>query len=322
MGNINIDYLLKEFYDGKSIEELAIKYGMTWSSMYQIIGNRLPCKKELSELEEEEILFMYNNGMSATKIGERFKICHKLVNKILDKYGIERKYNGVRKWKLNEDYFDVIDNQNKAYILGFLYADGYNDLNKKTVRLQLRYDDKEILEKINKELGSNRPLKRVNCSSKIAKNGYISKDMYSLEVYGNKICNSLENKGMTQGKSLTLNFPNFLNQDLIRHFIRGYYDGDGSFSYSNANASRRYQGTITITSTEQFCEDCLWHMRNELGIGGSIVDASCHNGITKVLAIGGNKQCKKVLDWFYNDAILFLERKHNKYINAYYSNAA
>lgn len=31
-----------------------------------------------------------------------------------------------KKYELNENYFNVIDSHEKAYILGFIYADGYN----------------------------------------------------------------------------------------------------------------------------------------------------------------------------------------------------
>lgn len=319
----NLDNLIyKRFLNGETVESLMEEFNMTWSNLYQIVGNRLPCVKKLSAEEEHEIVTKYLSGMSTTRIGISLMISHKLVNKILDKYGVSRTNNGVRKWSLKEDYFDCIDTQNKAYILGFLYADGYNDVKKKAIRLQLRYDDKEILEKINLELGSNRPLKFINCSCKVAKNGFVSKDMYSLEVYGTHICDSLNNLGMTQGKSLTLKFPVFLDDDLIRHFIRGYFDGDGSFSYSNANSSQRYQGLVTITSTENFCLECLSYIRSKINVGGSIFDSSCHNGITKVISIGGNVQCKLFLDWLYEDSEMYLKRKHDKYLNAYYPNAA
>jgi len=46
--------------------------------------------------------------------------------------------------------------------------------------------------------------------------------------------NTLNDLGCTPRKSLTLKFPDiniFKSKDLIRHFIRGYFDGDGCFSY-------------------------------------------------------------------------------------------
>lgn len=318
MDNIEKDNIFNKFCNGKSVDSLAKEYSMARSKIYQIIDGRLPCVKHLSKDEEMFIVDSYISGMSSMKIGEELKIGHKLVNKILDKHGINRKHNGVRKWTLNEHYFDCIDSQNKAYILGLLYADGYNGMDKSTIRLQLQDCDVDILKLINEELNSNRPLRFINCSSRVASNGYISKDMYSLEVFSSYMCKTLNNIGVTQNKSLSLTFPIISDRSLYRHFIRGYFDGDGSFCYSNKNASKRYQGLITITSTASFCEDCLDILRQDLNIGGSIFDASCHNGITKVLTISGNRQCKKVLDWLYVDADLYLKRKYEKYLKAYY----
>lgn len=314
MDKIEKEKIYYRFINGTDIQSLADEYNMTWSAMYQIIGNRLPCSLELTHEVELSIVEKYQAGNSSTKIAEQYKISHKLVNKILDKYEVRRVHNGVRKWNLCETYFDKLDTQNKAYILGFLFADGYNDIGKSTIRLQLRWDDKDILTKINQELESDRPLKLINCSNRVALNGYISQDMYLLEVYSRHLCDTLASLGMVQNKSLVLRFPEFHDTSLYRHFIRGYFDGDGSFSRST-----RYSNSIvTLTSTYDFCKRCLDIMQSELGIGGAIYDASCHNGVTKVLSVSGNVQCKKILDWLYDGATLYLQRKHDKYIQNYY----
>ena len=316
------DRLFYRFINGESIADLACEYGMRWSSMYQIVGGRLPCVVDLTNEDKNKIIEMYLSGYSTTRIAEHFMVSHKLIGRILDENDIKRIHNGVRKWNLNEHYFDSIDTQNKAYILGLLYADGYNGINKSTVRIQLQYTDVELLKQISREIESDKPLKYINCSSKVASNGFISKDMYQLEAFSSHMCHTLDAIGMHQNKSLILEFPRFENKSLARHFIRGYYDGDGSFTYSNANSAKRFQGLITITSTESFCEECLTILRKEIGIGGGIYDASCHNGITKVITISGNRQCKNVLDWLYFDADMYLHRKYDKYINAYYPSAA
>ena len=49
--------------------------------------------------------------------------------------------------KINKNFFNKIDTEEKAYFLGFLYADGYNNTDRNSVALSLKEDDKEILEK-------------------------------------------------------------------------------------------------------------------------------------------------------------------------------
>ena len=120
--------------------------------------------------------------------------------------------------QFNHNYFKTIDTEEKAYILGFLYADGYNS-DKQVVITQLE-QDVDILEKINKALDADNQIKRKlqSINNKIVcQLCYSSIDM----------CTDLTNLGCFRNKSLACTFPTFLDKSLIRHFIRGYFDGDG-----------------------------------------------------------------------------------------------
>lgn len=268
-----------------------------------------------SEKQEKEIIDMYTNqNMSTVKIGKEFNCGHKVIAKVLERYGIPRTGVGNRKYSLNEHYFDVIDTPNKAYILGFLYADGCNFPKKQTISMSLEEKDKEILEKIRLEIGSDKKLEFIEQSKRKDKdNDYHYNDCWRLLMFSSHMCSILSNHGMVPAKSLILEFPKHLDKSLLSHFIRGYYDGDGSLYFHKANRGRD-QATITITSTENFCIDCLNIIRENTGIGGNIYDASSHNGITKVLTIGGNQQAIKFFDWLYKDAELYMKRKHDLYI--------
>ena len=275
-------------------------------------ANKKPKYNEIIFTHEQEtqIIDMYvNHKKSTVAIGNEYNVSHKTIARLLDKHGIERSNRG-RKYFFDEHYFDNIDTPNKAYILGLLYADGYNSMDKYTVRIQLQYTDKSILEMIRKELRYEKPLKYIKCSDKISSNGFVSKDMYQLEFYSKHMCETLSKYGMVQNKSLILEFPNFLDEKLYPHFIRGYYDGDGSLC-NHYTKNGWFQSLLTITSTESFCIKCLEIIRKFSGItGGGIYDASSHNGITKVISISGTNQTKKLLTWLYEDAELFLERKY------------
>lgn len=76
-------------------------------------------KYNFTEKQIEDIIDMYvNQHMSSVKIGEKYECSHKPILKILEENGIDRVRNGVRKYAINEKYFDYIDTQDKAYILG------------------------------------------------------------------------------------------------------------------------------------------------------------------------------------------------------------
>lgn len=310
--------IIEQYKNGKTFEDLIKIYSSKWSDIYDVISVSFERKyNNLSKLQKKQIVTMYNKGLSTTQIGEKLKIYHKLVANVLQENGIERTGNNLRKYQLNEHYFDEINTPNKAYILGFFYADGCNIMNKSTIAMSLEEKDREILEKIRLEIGSERELEFIEQSKRKDKdNNYHYKDMWRLLLFSSHMCKALEKLGMMPNKSLQLKFPEWLNEDLYSHFIRGYFDGDGSlYMYQKKNG--KYQPTLTITSTKDFCERCLEILRNKTGVGGGIYDSSSHNGITKVLSIGGFVQLDKLLNWLYKDADLYMKRKYDIYNNQF-----
>lgn len=312
----NIDNITKEdirfdFNNGLTKNELCHKYNdITWSKLFQIIEIELRNNiSDLSNDDKQDIINLYQNAVPTTDLALKYKINHKKIAKFLRENNIPKNPLIGRTYYVNEHYFDKIDAPNKAYILGFLYADGNNCVQKSTVRMGLQECDKEILDKINKELQNEVPL------TFHKKNRWNDCDMYLMNIYSIQICNMLSYYGCIPNKSLKLVYPTFLNDDLHRHFIRGYYDGDGSLHGQIPNNRRTLQATVTLTSTGSFCKTAQQIIREKVGVlGGNIYDASCHNGATRVLSFGGSRQVEKFLDWLYDGADLYLQRKHDRYI--------
>lgn len=315
------DDIINDYKKGIDVEEILNKYDITFSKLYTIVCPILKYSvTNISDSDASAICDMYKNGLSTTKIGIKVGIYHKVVANILETNGIKRTNNGKRKWHLNETYFDEIDTPNKAYILGLLYADGYNSLDKGTVCISLEKTDRELLEKIRIELGSEKPLQLIKCEDHVASNGYVSNDMYKLTVYSMYMCRTLEKYGVFQNKSLILEFPTWLDKTLINHFVRGYFDGDGSYCHHKVNRKTskmaHYQDVVTFTSTYDFCNELLSILRNNGTIsGGGVYDASNHNGITAVLSISGRRQIMSLFNWMYKDAELYMARKYNKLVS-------
>lgn len=264
-----------------------------------------------SENEEKNIIDLYQNkNMSTVKIGKKYGCSHKKIAKVLEAYNIPRTGVSRRKYRINENFFDKIDNQDKAYILGFLYADGCNYKPKQTVSMSLQEEDFDILEKIRVCMGNEHPLEYIDYSNK-HDFGYTYKNQYRMLIFSKHMCDSLDNIGMTPNKSLTLEFPR-IDKELYRHFIRGYFDGDGSVYQSFVNENNK-PVTLTITSTLLFLEKIKQIISDELGIYAGIYDASNHNGITKVLSMS-TEASNIFLDWLYLDANLYMQRKYDRYI--------
>ena len=163
--------IIEQYNNGKTFDDLKQLYSTTWSNIYDVVAVGFE-HKYANVLNEQkiEIVNMYKNGLSITQIGEKLKIHHKLISVILEENNIKRTNNNKRTYKLNEYYFNKIDTPNKAYILGFLYADGCTVIDKCTVSISLEETDREILEKIRLEIGSEKQLEFVEQSKRSDKN--------------------------------------------------------------------------------------------------------------------------------------------------------
>ena len=225
----------------------------------------------------------------------------------MKKHGIQKSISEAkRKYTLNESYFDVIDAPNKAYILGFLYADGYNNRINNSVVLSLSKEDREILEKISEEVGSNKPLFE---SDYINKNDGTERHMLILTMASKHMCESLEKWGLTQNKTFTITFPDFLKEDLIPHFIRGYFDGDGCACSTFDKGRPKFQ--ITLMSSTQFCNGLIDYLETQ-DIHFYINQPLRKSEKNKIVRSGSNKELPKFINLIYKDADLYLNRKRNK----------
>lgn len=261
--------------------------------------------------QKDEIARLYIEGNSCTAIAKKFNCNHHTVLRILEEKGIPRDGKKFRRrYKLNEEYFDVIDTPNKAYILGLLHADGCNEMKKGTIFIGLQESDKDLLETIRSEIESEKPLDFKDYSNKHTF-GYNYENMYELKMFSMHMCEQLANKGIVPNKSLTIGFPEWLDENLIPHYIRGVFDGDGCISISKTNHLK-----TSIVATNSFCQKLKKICEEKLNIHPKIYDA-CENGITKSICLGGIRDSKVFLDWIYQDAEIFLQRKYDRYCNYY-----
>jgi hypothetical protein len=224
----------------------------------------------------------------------------------------------VRKYTLNENYFDSIDTEDKAYFLGLLNADGCNA--GLTVRIALQEQDVDILNKFKYYINSDSPL-RVRESHKLIKNNkeYTCKQQYLLLLNSRYLCNRLSNLGCVPAKSLILKFPKeHLSDDLVKHFIRGYFDGDGSvYTFKNKDPKRKIGYAIRFAASFScniyFAEELVKYIQKELDITFTSYQNKNEHPDSVKISIFSHKTVVRFLDWLYQDATVYLNRKFNKY---------
>jgi len=239
---------------------------------------------------------------SITKLSKEYKIATSTLSKYIKSRGIEVKTTDT-KFLFNINVFDNIDTEEKAYWLGFLFADGYISSKRNVVGLALSKKDLAHLEKFKKFLGTENNITE-----------YVHKKYKSticrLTVANKHFWEQLKEKGCVPNKSNILEFPSidvFKNKNLVIDFIRGYCDGDGVLGIYNGK--HRYF-RLNIVGTEHF----LRGTQNMIGIKGSINKSSGgkEEADTKCLDYNSTK-ARKVARILYEHATIYLQRKYDIY---------
>lgn len=268
----------------------------------------MPRKSCLKDKDKENILKLYSEKYSGIKISEKLNLPQGAVYHYINSSGIARSNKeNSRKYHIDHSFFKNIDTEEKAYWLGFIYADGYvsyrkNDKQKK-IGIALSIKDKEHLELFNQCLKSTYPIKTYQ-------SGGYSSVMYSrINIVSDEMFDDLVSKGVSEHKTLTLTFPNqsIVPDEMIHHFIRGYFDGDGSFSKAAAHFKLGYM--IKICGTREFLES----IQDIFNLKTKLTKRKKDNKNNWTLEIGAQKDVLNFSNTIYQNATLFLKRKHDRY---------
>ena len=206
----------------------------------------------------------------------------------------------MRKYKLNENFFELINSEEKAYFLGFLFADGYVNEKLNMIDLTLHNKDKEILNKFVELLyPEGRPLKIIRIN-------YLR-----LVINSSVITNDLVKYGCVQAKTFKLKFPQ-IPENFQRDFIRGYFDGDGSICVSKYNTLN-----LSIVGTINFLDGIKKILRKKCTLNETIYDdrhPEQQNNI-RALRFGGNIIINRIFHYLYDDSIIYLNRKRKIFLS-------
>jgi len=203
----------------------------------------------------------------------------------------------------NPRFFQTIDTEEKAYYLGLLAADGCVRSNSKDGnKLFLIMKDKEPVYHLKNLLG---------CEAKVVKRNYKKwvSPMYCLNIGDKDLVEDLTGHGITQNKTKTLNFPSHLCIGMVRHFIRGYMDGDGDVCL--VNEPYRKLLTVSFYGTDDLVNGCIKHLDENVGLKSK--------GTFQQGAITRFKrsclQAQNILEYLYKDSSVFFGRKNQKYLD-------
>lgn len=304
------EQFLIENYKNTSYKDIAEKFNTTEGAIRAKCFELNLIKKD--KWTEDDLNYVKENYQNKTT-----KQLAQELNRTETSIHLKAKRMGLKKYcyYCDYDFFETIDNEEKAYWLGFIYADGYITINKKTnsgaVGIELKYSDIEHLRKFNRAINGNYKIDigKVECS--ISKYKTDCK-MCKLRIYSRKMVDDLMNNNVNLNKSYSEIFP-IVKNELMKHFIRGYFDGDGCVRIKKASKHNHEYANCDFTSgTISVLEFIRSYLYENLNINSYISQEK--SGVYR-LRIYSNYNSLDFLNYIYKDSHVYLDRKYNIYQN-------
>lgn len=211
-----------------STQDIANQFNISTATISRVIRiNNIPRRHgnsgvKLSLEDERTIVEKYLNSTPLLTLQKEYKISYDRIKNIISKYTTEKISSAKRlNPTLIENYFEIIDSNEKAYWLGWIISDGaitnQPEKNKYQLELTIKAEDEEILQLLAKDLG-------------VPNNVYSSGEKYKRFSLGSKkIIQDLAALGITQNKTFTVAVP-IVEPKFFPSLIRGLFDGDGGYT--------------------------------------------------------------------------------------------
>lgn len=268
--------------------------------------NNTKVPKEL----EKEICDLYVSGLSPRLIAPRYNCSSANIYNICERNNVarKRKPNSKLQTECNENYFSVIDSAEKSWLAGLITSDGHISKNNVLV-IRLSSKDIELLEKINKYLGSTYKIQTHNEFDKRTEKIY---DLCSLMIYRKQLAIDLKKLGIDNNKSKELKMPN-IPKEFIRDFVRGLVCGDGGWFISEDN----HISFKLVSSTKDFLKEIQNILIKECNIRDKEImfDTGCYKFAYQ------SEDARKIFHYLYDNMTsdCYLSRKYN-YAKTYFDN--
>ena len=248
---------------------------------------------------------LYESGKSLAQLSKEVEISTYKLKKMLITEGIhirskeeQNKYSpqNQRKYEVWDEFFEKL-NPTNVYLMGFLAADGSIQKDG-SIKIGLSTIDRAFLEKVRIILHSNYPIR-----------DYLTKDGFSVSEFifrSEKIKQKLAEYGIVNNKTKTFQFPHNLPKEFYIDFIRGYFDGDGTFCMAG-----QYCRASLCGYNQQFLQDVVNILEEQYDI--PIVKIQKDNRGNTYYFQYSQTSAQKLYELFYkNNPALYLPRKYEK----------
>lgn len=213
----------------------------------------------------------------------------------------------MKRLKVNEEYFKLIDTIEKAYWLGFLYSDGSiiyrNGIPHKTV---LALKDKDPIRFFKKHTEAEHKLSEFDIYDKRTLKIY---KRFSLQITNPTFTGHVHNTGLIGKSNYKTQFP-LIEQKYVSHFLRGLFDGEGHIVFTGGTGLHNINFLAThpiICYIKNFLKNFL-----NIEVGKIYTKATNSTGILSYIKICKWNDLVKLINFLYTDSDIEtrLERKY------------
>lgn len=294
----NGSQIINLYNSGSSIQKIVKIYGIHKNLISNYLKeNNITVKNNIKiEFDYDYAIKLFNDGYSLNKISQILNIRRSKIANVIKDADIKIPYHEKFKF-LNKDYFSTINSNEKAYFLGFIYADGHINIKRNSLKIDLSSKDSHILQSFSDILYGNNYVKTYTRNDK---------NYAYLQVVSKQIVSDLKNSGLKQQKTCDLQFPN-IEEKYWSHFMRGLIDGDGCIYPQKP--------LINLICTKDIARFVIDNIFSKFKFRSSEKICQLSDGVSEISSIRlqGISQSKIFLDWLYQDSTIHLHRKYEKY---------
>lgn len=268
--------------------------------------------KKLEDMKLAAIDFA--NGMLMQDVLNKYNVCYASVYNALERFNIPYTKTYGRQIFFNEKFFEGITTEHQAYWLGFIMADGCIV----KTDLSLDYYNRMVITLSTKDKCHLDSFKEtINYTGHLLvytqHNTFGNTNACAIHCNSKKMVSDLIKLGCLPNKTGYSHMPS-IPQNLICHFIRGYFDGDGCITiYTGGDGYRRQE--FSITTDETILKEMQIILAKECNLQITKLQSYKRTKLAFSLKYGGRLQIIRIFNYLYNNdtASIFLERKYNKF---------
>ena len=223
--------IIKMYKNNISLREIGRIKNVTHNYIKKLLIKHNIINVDTNDLLKDIVYdYYFNQKLSVNKIINILHITETYIRNIFINNGWEFRNSG-RIYNFDEFTFHEINTHEKAYWLGFLFADAYNNEEKGELEIILKREDKWHLKKLLKFMKAY----ETKTKDKIANIGDKEYEAVRINLNSRILSDKLHELGCVQAKSLIVRFPNenILNKEYYPSFIAGYFDGNGHIGIYN-----------------------------------------------------------------------------------------